>query len=519
MKSKRATKSSEPSRSSERPPYGKAAAALVLLSALAGWYVQAQGWTLYYGDAEAHLTIARRITDSRTPGYEQIGTAWLPLPHVLALPLARYDGWWRTGLAGAAPAALGFVLAGLFLLAAVNRALGPKPAVAAAAILALNPNLLYLQSAPMTEPLVMAAWAALLYALVCFGQQPSWLAAAGAGFAALLGTLTRYDGWWLLPFAGLAILAAGGERRWRFAVLFSLIAALGPFYWLAHNYYIYSDALEFYRGEYSARAIYARGLASGYPRAPGDGNWLQALQYYTAAGRLCVGTPLYWAIPAGLLALLVKRAWSLVALGLAIPLFYVVSLHGAGTPVYVPHLWPNSWYNTRYGIHLLSLGALAAAGLVSLAPQRVRGWAATLVAAAAVSPWLAYPRAEGWITWKESQVNSRQRRGWTHEAAAYLAAHYRPRDGVFSLLGDQAGIYREAGIPLREVLHDGNFAAFRGPAARPDLMLFERWAVCQAGDEVCRAMETTLKTGPPFERVKTIARKGAPALEIWRRRR
>ena len=33
-----------------------------------------RGWLLYYGDAEAHLNIARRIVDSRTPGYDQVGT-------------------------------------------------------------------------------------------------------------------------------------------------------------------------------------------------------------------------------------------------------------------------------------------------------------------------------------------------------------------------------------------------------------------------------------------------------------
>ena len=51
-----------------------AGACLSLLSAAAVWFVYAHGWTLYYGDAEAHLMIARRIVDSLTPGYEQLGT-------------------------------------------------------------------------------------------------------------------------------------------------------------------------------------------------------------------------------------------------------------------------------------------------------------------------------------------------------------------------------------------------------------------------------------------------------------
>ena len=49
-----------------------------------------RGYTLYYGDAEAHLNLARRVVDSRTPGLSQIGPVWLPLPHLLMLPLVIF---------------------------------------------------------------------------------------------------------------------------------------------------------------------------------------------------------------------------------------------------------------------------------------------------------------------------------------------------------------------------------------------------------------------------------------------
>ena len=47
------------------------------------------GWLLYYGDAESHLNHARRVFDSHTPGAEQLGTVWLPLPHLLMLRSLR----------------------------------------------------------------------------------------------------------------------------------------------------------------------------------------------------------------------------------------------------------------------------------------------------------------------------------------------------------------------------------------------------------------------------------------------
>jgi len=107
------------------------------------------GWLLYYGDAEAHLNIARRILDSETPGYDQLGTPWLPVPHVLMLPLVTHDALWRNGLAGAIPSGFCFVTAGVFLFLAARRLFGEAPAFAAAAAFALNPNALYLGSIPM----------------------------------------------------------------------------------------------------------------------------------------------------------------------------------------------------------------------------------------------------------------------------------------------------------------------------------------------------------------------------------
>ena len=39
------------------------------------------GAMLNYGDAVAHLHIARRVFDSHRPGFTQLGSVWLPLPH------------------------------------------------------------------------------------------------------------------------------------------------------------------------------------------------------------------------------------------------------------------------------------------------------------------------------------------------------------------------------------------------------------------------------------------------------
>src|SRR5271157_3576646 len=57
------------------------AALAIALVSLA--YGARHGMLLLYGDAVAHLHIARRVFDSLTPGFRQLGSVWLPLPHIL----------------------------------------------------------------------------------------------------------------------------------------------------------------------------------------------------------------------------------------------------------------------------------------------------------------------------------------------------------------------------------------------------------------------------------------------------
>ncbi len=57
--------------------------AVLLIGAAAAWYFAGLGLTLSHYDARGHLTVARRVTDSLTPGWRQFGALWLPLPHIL----------------------------------------------------------------------------------------------------------------------------------------------------------------------------------------------------------------------------------------------------------------------------------------------------------------------------------------------------------------------------------------------------------------------------------------------------
>ena len=494
---------------------------LTAISVAGVLWCSSRGYTLYYGDAEAHLNIARRILDSRTPGPEQFGTVWLPLPHLLMIPFVTRDGWWRSGLAGAIPSAASFVIAGAFLFAAARRLyVSTAAGVAAALLFALNPNMLYLQSIPMTEALFAAALAALLWATIWFRSTQSVWAVLAAAVASNAASLTRYEGWFLIPFVALYFLLTA--RRKSHALVFAVVAVLGPLAWIAHNQYYYSNALEFYNGEGSAKAIYTGELAAGGDRYPGDHNWRLAIEYYFAAVTLTQGWILVLFSALGAAAALGKKVWWPLLLLALPPAFYVWSIHSSGTPLFVPTLWPFSWYNTRYALAALPLAAVAAAGMVALLPTRLRAAGAFLlvsgVAASSVYTTVYTPALAGApLCWKESSVNSVARRAWTEQAAAYLASNYQPGDGIIYSFGDLTGVLREAGIPLREGLHQGNRPSWDAAVLRPDLFFHEQWALAIAGDKIAEAVVRTGARGPHYELRKRIKVEGAPAIEIYRR--
>jgi hypothetical protein len=474
---------------------------LSILSVLAVYYHHSHGYLLLYGDAEAHLNTSRRILDSTTPGFDQLGSPWLPLPHVLLIPFARVDAWWRSGIAAAPAAALSFVLGGTFFFAAVRRIFdSTSAALAATALCALNPNLLYLQSTAMTEAYFFAALAALLYCTVA--DRPLL-----AAFATNAAVLTRYEGWFLIPFVALYFFIRSPRR----AVFYSAVAAIGPLWWLFYNWWLTGDALAFYRGPYSARAI-QRGQFY-----PGLHNARQAWLYYSTAVRLCAGPGLSLMALAGTVVALGRRAfWPLLLLSLP-PLFYLWSMYSSGgTPIFVPTLWPHSWYNTRYGLAALPLLAFASAALVMAVPRPLHAVTAVLVVVAGAVFFAVHRQPSDWITWAESRANGTGRREWTIAAADYLRARYKPGAGIVSSGGDDFfGIYRVAGIPLAETFSVDNGLPWDAAMRRPQLYLWQDWAVARSNDE----LHAAIGTDPGhWELQATFTAKDEPTIEIYRRR-
>lgn len=195
-------------------------AVVALVVGLAAWvFYLNEGLVLAHYDAKAHLVVARRVIDSLTPGWRQIGAVWLPLPHLVQILPTQVDVLYRTGAFGSLLSIVCFGAAAWALSRMVLLMTGSQlGAATAAALFVLNPNLLYIQSTPMTEPMLIAG------TMVTVLWIYEWLLSQETPFklkcALFLTAWTRYEAWPVL----IAALAAVAYVLWRRGLPFSAIA-------------------------------------------------------------------------------------------------------------------------------------------------------------------------------------------------------------------------------------------------------------------------------------------------------
>jgi hypothetical protein len=189
---------------------------LAAASALAGaaaWAVFFRaGLVLSHYDAKAHLVVARRVIDNLTPGWQQIGAVWLPLPHLIEMLPTQVDLFYRTG-AFASLVSIGCLAITTYAAARlILRVTGSRPGAAVcAALLALNPNLLYLHTTPMTEPLLLASSMLVVLWLLEWVEDDQDTVPPKLALALFAAAWTRYEAWAIIG----AALAAAGYATWR----------------------------------------------------------------------------------------------------------------------------------------------------------------------------------------------------------------------------------------------------------------------------------------------------------------
>jgi hypothetical protein len=111
---------------------------------------------LYYSDSISHLVRARQLVDYSSPGLEQIGTVWLPLPHLILLPFSLVDLLFKTGLAGTFVSLPSLAIAATIIYKIIKVQTDISwIAILGSSLFFLNPNILYLGIIAMTEALFM----------------------------------------------------------------------------------------------------------------------------------------------------------------------------------------------------------------------------------------------------------------------------------------------------------------------------------------------------------------------------
>ena len=292
---------------------------LVLLAVLSAFfsliafsYFFSYHHTLAYYDAKAHLQIAKQVTDGLTPGFAQLGGVWLPLFHLLMLPTVWIDFFYYSGLAGSIISMIAYVLASVLLFKTCRFIFQEKKAsFLAALVFMLNPNVLYFSCIPMMESLYVLTFLAALYFFIKFlsTEKPQHLVLSALG--TFFATLTRYEGWSLIPVMAVAILLIGWKRKWGYRKLegmllgYVTLAGFGVALWLLWNAVIFSDPFYFVFGEYAPRSSQA--LLDKEGLLPAKGNPLSALIHYNVASGAVCGIIVYVLFVLGLCLYLVRH--------------------------------------------------------------------------------------------------------------------------------------------------------------------------------------------------------------------
>jgi hypothetical protein len=456
--------------------------AAISIGALIFYY--RQGAILLYGDAVAHINIARRVFDSRTPGLLGLGTVWLPLPHLLDIPFIVNSRLWQTGLGASIPSMLAYIAGTLGIFRLVRGLASRSAAWIAALIYALNPNLLYMHATAMTESLYLALfiWAVVYFAEFARGTADNPGRAGRSlmkcGIALALAMLVRYDAWFLA--GGIALVAliviwrssARSAPLWRGFIAFLLLTGATAASFLIYNQLAYGNALEFANGPYSARAIQERSRTPTMPSYPGENSPRDAALQFLKIARLNVAEGksekalFTLAIVALLAAIYFSRKFLPWTLLWTPVIFYVLCVAWGSVPIYHPEWWPFSYYNVRYGLQLLP----AIAVFTALACHFLTNFFATkkVVAATALLIAVSYysVRERTPICLREAHANGDTRMGFEQALAAELRK-LPPTDTLMMDCGAHSGAVQLAGIPFRRVLRESNPPYWEQALTRP----------------------------------------------------
>jgi hypothetical protein len=481
-----------------------------LLSVAAYVITDRHGGVLLYKDTKSHLEIARRVISSTSPGLAQLGNVWLPLPHLLMLPLIWNNTLYHDGFAGSIVSMAAYVATAVLIYKTALVLTSRKIAgIVAAGVFALNVNMLYMQSTPMTEALLFCMIAATVYFVTQWAHTDQYRYLIAGGVAALLATLSRYESWPILGCLLVAVIIIAWQRshghdltpklRWartqdRF-IAFAVVAMAGIVAWVVWSWAIFGGPLSFQNGPYAKPALWVSNSE------PAIGHWAVAAKTYWYAMADNETWPLLLIAAIGLVCFIAlewrtKRgaARSLPVLSLLVTVpFYIVSLYIGQRPLHVMQIH-HDLYDVRFGLLMLVPTAIFIGYLVgSLRRFRLAMYAAGgLVLAVAVGLGALLLSQHDVMTYNEparfGRVPDQVR------VVTFLQGHYSGGRVLMESFGNEVVAFQ---VPSSQLVYEGSYGQWL-PALQYPAASHISWIIARCGskpDKVCSNVTTTRLSG------------------------
>jgi Dolichyl-phosphate-mannose-protein mannosyltransferase len=473
-------------------------------SIVAWLYFNHEGLVLVYQDAISHMEIARRVVDSTTPGFGQLGGVWLPLPHLLMMPLIWINALYYSGFAGSAVSMAAYVVTSVLVYKIAVGLTGKRiSGLVGSLVFMANPGVLYLQSTPMTESLMFACMAGIVYGLQRWIETDDYRVLLATGVVALLGTLTRYEIWVILAETAplIAFLVWRRTHEWAqvegTTLAFMSVAGLGIAGWLAWNQLIFGNALNWEDGKYAKPSLWISSDDAAV------GHWVTSLKTYWYAMTDDLGNATVVLAAAGLVLVLLRRQITLKTLPtlslLGMFPFFVYSLESGQRPLHVLQI-NHDLYNVRFGL-VMTLPAAMLAALLTGTARRASvtvGLSCVVLAVVAVHSISSFEHPGRDIAVLQEPLHWRQSQTSTEAtASSFLHSNYNGGRILAQFFGNEDLLFA-AHISLDRNVYEGSNRQWLPALANP-VRQHIQWIVMRKGDssdQVTAALARSPKLKP-----------------------
>lgn len=465
---------------------------LLIISILSYLNYLSNGLGLSYNDARSHLDIGRRVVEGLKPGLAQLGSVWLPLPHVLMIPTIWNDFMWHSGLSGALQSMFSFIASGAIIYHYLKRlGVGVLGRLIAVVVFITNLNILYLQSTAMTELLLIVTMTAAAFELLNWWKDDKLLSLIKASFWVMAASLIRYDGWFLFLMAtfliGIHTYKKLGYKAAEARVLFfSTVAALGIGLWLLWNLLIFKDPLYFIFGPYSAYAQQQQLAAAGNLATKGNLLFSAKVYFYALSYNtniiilllsLCGTVSFYFDKK-------VLPGLKLASTALFAPLlFNILALYLGQSVLFIQGLSGNTWFNVRYGIVMMPAIAIFIGYLI----HRLGKLKYLVVGLVLMIGFFAFANQDA-VTIDDARVGSSQKN--VSEVSGWLRDHAKSDGFILISAASHDAIIFSSGYPMKKFIHEGTGKYWLTATAVPDR--WARWIIMRThdkNDETFRLLE------------------------------